>query len=82
MELLCVCCGKPWDVAHVLREATTEFDLEGALIRGCPSCQGVEPDGMTEEKRDALRVAATAARFLGDDVDGLIALDEEIKALK
>ena len=66
----------------MLREATDEFDREGALIRGCPSCQGVEPGGMTEERRSALRAAAAAAMFLGDDVDGLLALDEEIKALK
>ena len=32
MELLCICCGKPWDVEYVLREATTEFDREGALF--------------------------------------------------
>ena len=82
MELLCVCCGKPWDVAYVLREATTEFDREGALIRGCPSCHGTRPEGMTEEKRGMLRFTAAAAELLGDDVDGLVALVDDLKALE
>ena len=79
--MLCVCCGEPWDVEYVLSEATDAFDREGALIRGCPSCHGTRPGDMTEERRSMLRVAVAAAELLGDDVDGLAALVDDLKAL-
>ena len=47
MDLICTCCGEPWDVYHVLHEDTTEFDRQGGLIRGCPCCHGIPPKGMT-----------------------------------
>ncbi len=81
MDVLCVCCGEPWDVEYVLHEATDEFDREGALIRGCPCYHGTQPEGMTEERRSMLRVAAAAAELLGDDVEGLAALVDDLKAL-
>ena len=36
---------------------------------------------MTEEMRGMLRFTAAAAELLGDDVDGLAALVEDLKAL-
>ena len=26
MDLLCTCCGEPWDIYHVLHEEPEEFD--------------------------------------------------------
>ena len=80
MDVLCVCCGEPWDVEYVLSEATDEFDREGALIRGCPSCHGTRPGDMTEEGRGMPRVAAAAA-LLGADVEGLAGLVDDLKAV-
>lgn len=76
MDLMCVCCGEPWNVDYVLQEATDEFNREGALIRGCPCCHGVEPKDMTEERRKLLCAAAAAIQLMGDDVDGAAALIE------
>ena len=82
MDLICTCCGEPWDVDHVLHQEPDEFDRRGGLIRACPCCHGIEPDGMTEERRSRLRAVAAVAELLGDDVDGLAATLDDFEALK
>ena len=81
MQLTCICCGAPWDVQHVLREAPERFDRRGALIRACPCCHGIEPDGMTEEERSRLRAVAAVGAHLGsDDLERLAAALDDLKA--
>ena len=81
MDLICTCCGEPWDVDHVLHDEPGGFDRSGGLIRSCPCCHGKEPDGMTEERRSRLSAVAAVAELLGDDVDGLAATLDDFKAL-
>ena len=82
MDLICTCCGEPWAVDHVLHEEPDGFDRQGGLIRGCPCCHGTPPEGMTEERRSRLQAVAAAAELLGDDVDGVAALLEDLNALE
>ena len=82
MDLVCVCCGEPWAIDYVLHEEPDGFERQGGLIRSCPCCHGVEPDDMTEERRNKLKAAAAAAELLGDDVDGVAALLEDLSALE
>jgi hypothetical protein len=82
MDLICTRCGEPWDVYHVLHEEPEEFDRQGGLIRACPCCHGKEPEDMTDETRRRLRAVAEVAEVLGDDVDGLAALIDDLDALE
>jgi len=82
MDLICTCCGEPWDVDHVLHEEPDKFERQGGLIRACPCCHGTRPDGMTEERRSKLSAVAAAAQLLGDDVDGVAALLDDLNALE
>ena len=82
MDLICTCCGEPWAIDHVLHEDTTEFDRQGGLIRGCPCCHGIPPEGMTEERRNKLQAVAAVAELLGDDVDGLAGFLDDLNALE
>jgi len=82
MDLICTCCGEPWDVDHVLHHEPDKFERQGGLIRACPCCHGTRPDGMTEERRSKLSAVAAAAQLLGDDVDGVAALLDDLNALE
>ena len=84
MELTCICCGKLWDAQHVLREKPDEFIRRGALLRACPRCQGIRPDGMTEKERIRLQAVAAIgeAPQLGEDLDRLAATHGDLKGLK
>ena len=82
MQLICICCGKLWDVERVLREEPEKFNRCGALIRACPCCQGIEPDGMTQAERIRLRAVAAIGAHLGDDLDRLAATLDDLKGLK
>ena len=82
MDLICTCCGEPWDVTYVLHEEPDGFDRKGGLIRACPCCHGKEPEDMTDDRRSRLQAVAAAAELLGDDVDGLAALIDDLDALE
>ena len=78
MDLICTCCGEPWDIDHVLHEEPDEFDREGGLIRACPCCHGVRPEGLPEKIRESLELAASVAELCGDDVDGAAAMQDDL----
>ncbi len=79
MDLLCTCCGEPWDIDHVLHEEPEEFDREGGLIRACPCCHGVRPEGLPEKICESLELAALVAELCGDDdVDGAAAMQDDL----
>ena len=33
MDLICTCCGEPWDIYHVLHEEPEGFDRQGGRIQ-------------------------------------------------
>ena len=80
MNLICICCGKSGNAQLVLREKPEDFDRQGANLRACPSCHGIEPDGMTEYQRVRLRaVAATGqGQCLGKDIERLAASNADL----
>ncbi|MGE5756533.1 MAG: hypothetical protein ACM35G_12625 [Planctomycetaceae bacterium] len=81
MELTCICCGKRWNAQHVLRDKPEDFARQGAIIRACPHCHGIEPDAMTREEREKLRgIAAVGARLGTDDLEHLAAAVDGLKA--
>ena len=79
MDIICTCCGEPWDICHVLHEEPQEFDREGAQIKGCPCCHGREPENLNRRTRNQLRALADAARLFGEDLDGLAAFLEDMQ---
>jgi hypothetical protein len=81
MKLPCICCGELWEAQHVLRVEPEKFDRRGAIVRACPCCHGVEPDGMTQEERVRLRAIAAVGEHLGsDDLERLAAVLDDLKA--
>ena len=81
MDLICTCCGEPWDVDYVLHEEPRGFDRRGGRILACPCCHGTTPEGISQAERDRLTAVAAVAELLGDDVDGLAATLDDLKAL-
>jgi hypothetical protein len=78
MDVICTCCGEPWDIYHVLHEEPQGFDREGALIKGCPCCHGRQPEDLNRRTRDHLRTLAKAARLFGEDIDRFAAFLEDM----
>jgi len=78
MDVICTCCGEPWDIYHELHEEPREFDREGALIRGCPCYHGREPENLNRRTQNQLRAIADAARLFGDDIDGFATFLEDM----
>ena len=78
MDIICTCCGEPWDICHLLHEEPQGFDCEGALIRACPCCHGERPDALNRRTRGQLDGLADAAQLFGDDLDGFAVFLEDM----
>ncbi len=78
MDVICTCCGEPWDIYHVLHEEPQAFNRAGALITACPCCRGRRPDDLDRRTRSQLDALAEAARLFGDDLDGFAAFIEDM----
>ena len=72
MDLVCIRCGEPWNLDHVLHEAPGDFTRNDGLISRCPTCPVKRPLHADAEIRRMNRIAALATLF-GNDVDGLAA---------
>ena len=55
MDIICTCCGEPWDIYHVLHEEPQGFEREGALIKACPCCHGRQPEDLNRRTREHSR---------------------------
>lgn len=71
MDMLCLRCGEPWVMHHVIHDEPEEFERKGCIISMCPSCQGKVPE-LTEAQKDRLDQARTLAVLLGNDIDGYV----------
>ena len=76
MDLMCLTCGEPWEVDHVLHEAPADFERKGCRITRCPACAGRLPT-LTESDRGRLRELAEVAVLHGSDIDGFAAFLED-----
>ena len=79
MDVICTCCGEPWDVYHVLHEEPDTFDRDGCLITACLCCHGVRPADMPEEYQERLEAIKQLAIMLGEDIDGFAAMLEDFQ---
>lgn len=69
MDLICVNCGEPWDLDHVVHEEPRAFERRGCVVTKCPCCDARVPKLTPHEKR-RLSVLAEIAADHGDDLDG------------
>lgn len=77
MDIVCICCGEPWDIYHVLHGEPEEFERDGCRITACPCCHGVQPKDLTEAQRQYLQRVNLVAELSGDDLDGFAAMLED-----
>jgi len=77
MDLVCVNCGEPWDVDHVLHDAPQEFIRKGGVIKKCPACPKEGQPNLDEKTRVKLDAVEELGEILGDDIDGLAASLED-----
>ncbi|NLX99962.1 MAG: hypothetical protein GXY83_28015 [Rhodopirellula sp.] len=78
MDILCTCCGEPWDIYHLLHEAPEDFIRHGCLVTACPCCQGKPPIGQARAYREHLDMVAEVARLHGGDIDGFACFVEDL----
>jgi hypothetical protein len=78
MDIICTCCGEPWDVDYVLHEEPQGFDRHGSLISACPCCRGV-PEHLTDDNREYLSKVKLVAEMNGDDIDGCAAMLDDFR---
>jgi hypothetical protein len=72
MDLICVTCGEPWGLDHVVHEEPQSFGRRGCVVTRCPCCKERLPELTPTEKR-RLSVLAEIAAEHGDDLDGFAA---------
>ena len=58
MDILCTCCGEPWDVDSVLHEDPQGFTRHGCVITACPHCFG-KPPSITLRFIDSISMQTT-----------------------
>ena len=79
MDLVCLRCGENWDLFHVM-ENKEEFKFAeentGKIIE-CESCRGKKIE-LSEEENARLEAMGAIADLLGDDVDGLACMYEDL----
>lgn len=76
MDLICLTCGEPWEVEHVLHDAAADFERKGCRITRCPACAGRLPT-LKDACRERLREPAEVAVLRGSDIDGSAAFLED-----
>ena len=77
MDILCTCCGEPWEVSFVLHEEPQAFERNNCVITACPACRGYTPDDQGKEEREYLEDVKELAESWGEDIDGFAALLED-----
>jgi hypothetical protein len=78
MDILCTCCGEPWDVYSVLHEDPAGFTRQGCLVTACPYCSGKPPADQTVDRRNYLDAIAETALLHGNDIDGFACFVEDL----
>lgn len=76
MDLLCLTCGEPWSLDHVVHEEPHAFERKGCVVSSCPCCKSRLPKLSNNEKRK-LRLLTEIAAQHGNDLDGFAAFLEE-----
>ena len=76
MDLLCLNCGEPWSLDHVVHEEPHAFERDGCVITSCPCCKS-RLSKLTRRERRRLHVLAEIAAQHGDDLDGFAAFLED-----
>ncbi len=77
MDLICLTCGEPWDVDHVLHDAPADFQRKGCAITRCPACAKRLPT-LSKEYRRQLGELTEVAEMHGSDCDGFAAFLEDV----
>ena len=80
MDLVCIRCGEPWDIDHVLHDEPEAFERQNGVIRRCPACPKHEPH-LWPEERARLETIRALGEVLGDDIDALAATLEDFDLL-
>jgi hypothetical protein len=76
MDVVCICCGEPWDTDYVVHDEPEGFIRKGAAITACPCCKGKKRE-LPEQEREKLDAIASVAALFGDDLDGFAATLED-----
>lgn len=77
MDLVCLRCGEPWDLDTVLHDEPESFQRGGAAIYSCPCCERKRQEELPAPTR-RMQLARVLTTTLGDDVDGAVALLEDV----
>ena len=82
MDIYCLNCGEPWDIFEVNddKESFSFSEPSTGKITACPSCQGKTVD-LSPKQKAKLESVAAIADLLGDDVDGLASMLEDMEYL-
>ncbi len=72
MDLLCLTCGEPWSLDHIVHEEPHAFERDGCSVTSCPCCKSRLPK-LTKKDQRRLHVLAEIAAQHGDDLDGFAA---------
>jgi len=82
MDVYCLNCGEPWDI-FCLQDEPEEFKLaeeNTGRIVACPCCEG-KPQDLSPQQSGRLESISAVAELLGDDVDGLAAMLDDLEYL-
>ena len=79
MDIICTNCGEPWNLDYVLHDAPQDFKRKGGVITCCPYCPADGSKPKLDEKTEIkLEAAKEIGELLGDDIDGMAAMLEDM----
>ena len=82
MDIYCLNCGEPWDIFEVNddKESFSFSEANTGKINACPSCQGKAVE-LSQKQKFNLEAKSLMADLLGEDVDGLASMLDDMEYL-
>lgn len=77
MDTACTKCGEPWDVDCLHDPDEYGLTLSGRMIIACGACEWHAAQGF--KLRDTAELAAALHDVMGDDVDGVAAMLDDVR---
>lgn len=78
MDVFCLACGEPWELAYVLQAEPNDFERRGPAIVKCPCCTDARIAMMSDSLAEEFLALKQIAEAEDEDLDGFASFLENV----